>query len=255
MPEEQFSDTNYEAPEAIAPEEPQHLDELQEYDSEKYEETRNEDNENPEAEQEPEEFDFEEYSEAAGEDALKDLNGFDVSGFADKIDLSIPENMDRLEELSSEAKRLGLNQEQAEFMLDNFLTNAQAPEPEVEPTAEEIKKNLDENLTRSEKRDYGAVGNFLKSRLKGTDSEAYIADAMKNPGIYKFVRDIYRSTLSNERTVKDVPRSTRTIRTENILDVYVNKIREGVSRKDATTQILDAAANKAEARKILGDYI
>ena len=242
-----------------APEEQPYLhyeEKMNEGEEDRYAEPEDiEDEFNESEEHENEEFDYEDFARDADEEAQSDYNGYDLKNFTDILDLEDSDVVERLDRMSAKAKELGLTQEQAEWVLQNDL-ESHAAESETQATPAEIKEYLNANLNRAEKKDYSAIGNFLKDRLAGTDSESEIGRAMENPHVYKFVRDLYKSTNRDEVVIKEKSRvPTAGIKTENAMDIYINKIKRGGNKTDIISEIISKAGDKEAVKKVFADYI
>lgn len=137
-------------------------------------------------------------------DDMYKINDYDLSKYKDRIDLSNDTVRQNLENVSKELKEQGFTQSQVEFLLDKELS-ALKDMQEVDRKPESIKKELSEVLTIQEKRNYKAVGGYVKELIKDDDkmAKAY-NDIMGNPYIVKLLNKAYMKSLGGKEinTVK-----------------------------------------------------
>ena len=167
----------------------------------------------------PDEIDFDD-----DEDLYK-FGDYNLSKFKDVLDVSSDEVVEDIKNTAKELSEHGFTQEQIEYLIEKSMDNT--PQEVKEPTREEVMKELKENLSVAERRDYKKVGSYLKEQLKGTELEGYYKEAMSNPGVYKLVHTLYDKVTNQGRPLGKVANTNEETRKKSIsfsgaLDEYTN---------------------------------
>lgn len=186
-----------------------------------------------------------EFEEEEGEFTFGDYN---LSRFKDDINLSDDNIRNFLNEKAKVLKEKGFNQNQVEFILEEEIKEARAKQV-AKPTKEDIIKDLKENLTIQERKDYKNVGNYLKDGLKGTELEGYYNEAMSNPIVYKLIHSLYTKTLSGKpigigttKETKEVKEPVKTF--EQATNEYLEYLtKHSLSNEDTSKGIEDIIKN------------
>ena len=163
--------------------------------TEEVEETTEETNQEEEQQKEeteefnPDELDLE-------TDDLYKIGGYDLTKYKDRIDLTNDTIRSNFENMAKELTDLGFQQNQIEYLLDKEFGNLNQ---ETERTSEEIKKELSEVLSPQEKRNYKAVGGYVKDLLKDDPKmQTAYKEIMGNPYIVKLLNKAYTHSLNGK---------------------------------------------------------
>ena len=163
--------------------------------TEEVEETTEETNQEEEQQEEeieefnPDELDLE-------TDDLYKIGGYDLTKYKDRIDLTNDSIRSNFESMAKELTDLGFQQNQIEYLLDKEFGNLNQ---ETERTSEEIKKELSEVLSPQEKRNYKAVGGYVKDLLKDDPKmQTAYKEIMGNPYIVKLLNKAYTHSLNGK---------------------------------------------------------
>lgn len=146
----------------------------------------------------PDEMEFDDLEE---QEKNEKFHGFDMQVFADKLDLENPEAVEIISNKLSTLKENGFSQEQAETVI-NMLIDEHSSE---ETTPEQVREELKKSLTFEEKKNYKAVGGYLKDITKGDEilEKAY-EEAMSNPIVFKLLHSAYKSNMRGKSTGTDI---------------------------------------------------
>lgn len=208
-------------------------------------------------EQESTEFDPDtlEFEEAEEDFTFGDYN---LSRFKDNLNLS-DENVRRgMTELAVELKENNFTQAQIEWLMEKEISAVQNKNS-VEPTKEQVMKELKETLTIQERKDYKAVGGYLKENLKGTELEKYYKEAMSNPAVFKIVHALYSKNLSGKpittaKDAKEVKKPEKSFEqvTEEYLDFLSKSSLSKEDKKPHIEKILSSLSKtqRAEFKKM-----
>lgn len=183
---------------------------------------------------------------------------YNLSKFKDNLNLS-DENVRRgMTELAAELKENNFTQAQIEWLMEKEIYAVQNKNS-VEPTKEQVMKELKETLTVQERKDYKVVGNYLKENLKGTEIEKYYKEAMANPAVFKIVHALYSKNVSGKpitatKENKEVRQTGMTL--EKAIQEYTEylgkHIGDGEDRKPIITKLIkDLPKNQQEEFKKL----
>ena len=184
---------------------------------------------------------------------------YNLSKFKDSLNLSDENIRNGFNELSKELKEQGFTQSQIEWLMQKEIDAIQSKAQNTEPTKEQVMKELKENLTIQERKDYKIVGNYLKENIKGTELEKYYKEAMANPAVFKIVHALYSKNISGKPIVpteknKEVNNSGMTL--EKAIQEYTEylgkHIGDGEDRKPIITKLIkDLPKNQQEEFKKL----
>lgn len=214
--------------------------------------------ETTEQEEESTEFDPDtlEFEETEEDFTFGDYN---LSRFKDNLNLS-DENVRRgMTELAAELKENNFTQAQIEWLMEKEISAVQNKNS-VDPTKEQVMKELKETLTVQERKDYKAVGGYLKENLKGTELEKYYKEAMANPAVFKIVHALYSKNISGKPVIVGTTKEKEVRQTGMTLDKaiqeyteYLGKhIGDGEDRKPIITKLIkDLPKNQQEEFKKL----
>lgn len=180
-----------------------------------------------------------EFEEEEGDFTFGDYN---LSRFKDDINLSDDNIRNFLNEKAKILKEKGFNQSQVEFIIEEEIKEARAKQV-TKHTKEDIIKDLKENLTVQERKDYKNVGNYLKDGLKGTELEGYYNEAMSNPIVYKLIHSLYTKTLSGKpigigttKETKEIKKAAKTF--DQATNEYLEYLtKHSLSNEDTTKGI------------------
>lgn len=151
----------------------------------------------------PDDIDFESMT------PYDDVEGYNFSDLAKEygIDMGDDEALGEIKDYAKKIKEAGFNQQQAELFfkthLDIIINNKKAEEESYKP--ENIVKNLKENLSIEEQRNYKPILNWInQSNKDGALPQQLVNDAMANPTIVKFLNVLYKNSTS--KTPVEVPK-------------------------------------------------
>lgn len=216
------------------------------------------DNDQDNGEFDPDNLDFE---ETESDYTFGDYN---LSRFKDNLNFADENIRNGFNALSEELKKQGFTQSQVEWLMQKEIEAVQNKKSAAGPTKEQVLKELTENLSIQERRDYKAVGNFLKESIKGTEIEKYYKEAMANPAVFKIVHALYSKNISgkplNAGSTKDTKEVKGTSYTtlDNAIDEYTEYLRghlgNGEDRKPVINKILSKLSkeNKEVFKKQFG---
>lgn len=196
------------------------------------EETQEEQAEEHQEEEEfnPDELDLE-------TDDMYKINDYDLTKYKDRIDLSNDTVRQNLENVSRELKEQGFTQSQVEFLLDKEL-NTLKDMQEVERKPESIKKELSEVLTIQEKRNYKAVGGYVKELIKDdAKMEKAYNEIMGNPYIVKLLNKAYMKSLGGKE-VNTVKTGLETNTKRDSVDDSIEKLNNALKLGKATDEFI-----------------
>ena len=215
------------------------------------------DKEQDSGEFDPDNLDFE---ETESDYTFGDYN---LSRFKDNLNFADENIRNGFNVLSEELKKQGFTQSQVEWLMQKEIEAVQNKKSAAEPTKEQVLKELTENLSIQERRDYKAVGNFLKESIKGTEIEKYYKEAMANPAVFKIVHALYNKNIGGKflgigttKDTKEVKSTSYTL--DNAIDEYTEYLRghlgNGEDRKPVINKILSKLSkeNKEVFKKQFG---
>lgn len=155
---------------------------------------------------------------------------YNLSKFKDNLNLSDEKVRNGFNELSKELKEQGFTQSQIEWLMQKEIDAIQNKEQNTEPTKEQVMKELKENLTIQERKDYKVVGNYLKENLKGTELEKYYKEAMANPAVFKIVHALYSKNIPGKPIETGTTKENKEVRqTGMTLEKAIQKYTEYLS--------------------------
>lgn len=173
---------------------------------------------------------------------------YNLSKFKDSLDFTNEAVREGFNTLSKELKEQGFTQAQIEWLMEKEISAAQSKR-NFEPSKEQVMKELKDNLSIQEKRDYKAVGSFLKENLKGTEIEKYYKEAMANPAVFKIVHALYSKNMSGKpietgstKTSKEDKGQKYTI--DNAVDEYTEYLREHIGDREDRKPVINKILSK-----------
>ena len=173
---------------------------------------------------------------------------YNLSKFKDSLDFTNEAVREGFNNLSKELKEQGFTQAQIEWLMEKEISAAQNKR-NFEPSKEQVIKELKENLSIQERRDYKAVGSFLKDNLKGTEIEKYYKEAMANPAVFKIVHALYSKNMSGKpietgstKTSKEDKGQKYTI--DNAVDEYTEYLREHIGDREDRKPVINKILSK-----------
>ncbi len=149
------------------------------------EETEEKEREEPDEEFNSDDMDFTENDTTFGI--------YDLSKYRDNINFDNAEAMEAFNKEAKKLEQLGFTQEQVDYMCESILgLNEEAEQPQ-KLTKKEVQANLKKYLTVEEQRNYAAVNNFMKEKLKGTELEKNQTEIMSNAYLVKLGHIFYKA--------------------------------------------------------------
>lgn len=113
---------------------------------------------------------------------------YDLTAFKDRINFDNDEVRELFNNQAAELKEQGFTQKQVEYLLNKEIEHA-LKSREIEAfNKEKVKAELQKSLSLQEKRDYKAVGQYLKEITQGDEQlNKVYKEAMSNPIVYKLL--------------------------------------------------------------------
>lgn len=203
--------------------------------------------EEPEKKEEPKEFDpdeleFEEEEKKEDENPYN-IDGYNLEAYKDIFDFETPESRQYIEEEVAKLKEKGYTQEKLEGYVDALLQSFN--NTQEQDTAETVKAELNESLSKEEKANYKAIGNWLKDNIKGSEFEGdKYKSIMSNPQLVKLMNTLYKQSISKTgvKTVdiaKPVPKVQMNYKTamESLADQNLSGDEFKAYAKDLTSKM------------------
>lgn len=133
---------------------------------------------------------------------------YDLSNFKDRINFENEQVRQLFSEKATELKEQGFSQQQVEYLLNKEIEYALQSKESQKLSKEKVMEELKKSLTVQERKDYKAVGGYLKEITQGDEqlSKVY-AEAMSNPVVYKLLHRAFSKSLGGKNlgigTTKD----------------------------------------------------
>lgn len=197
----------------------------------------------------PDELEFEEEEEKIDEAEMYTFDEYNLEAYKDIFDFETPESRAIIQDEVAKLKAKGYSQEKVEGYIDALLERESNKREVV--TAETVKAELNESLSKEEKANYKAIGNWLRDGIKGTEFEgAKYKDIMSNPQLVKLMNTLYKQSIGKNgvKTV-EMPKPTPKVQYDYMtaMGSVQDKIMSGMSDADLTEHIKDMASKmKAE---------
>lgn len=113
---------------------------------------------------------------------------YDLTAFKDRINFENDEVRELFNNQAAELKEQGFTQKQVEYLLNKEIEHALKSRETEAFNKEKVKAELQKSLSLQEKRDYKAVGQFLKEITQGDEQlNKVYKEAMSNPIVYKLL--------------------------------------------------------------------
>lgn len=113
---------------------------------------------------------------------------YDLTAFKDRINFDNDEVRELFNNQAAELKKQGFTQKQVEYLLNKEIEHALKSRETEAFNKEKVKAELQKSLSLQEKRDYKAVGQFLKEITQGDEQlNKVYKEAMSNPIVYKLL--------------------------------------------------------------------
>lgn len=171
----------------------------------------------------PDELEFE-------EEVTTKFGDYDLSKYKGVINFENEQVIEMFNTKAQELKEAGFTQSQVEYLLDKELEYAKQQQENKALSKEKVMEELNKTLTVQEKRDYKAVGNFLKEITKGDEQlEKCYNEAMGNPIVYKLLHKAFNKSLGGTSIgVKtNVEVKENKVSFESALDEYTERLKAG----------------------------
>lgn len=113
---------------------------------------------------------------------------YDLTAFKDRINFDNDEVRELFNNQAAELKEQGFTQKQVEYLLNKEIEHALKSRETEAFNKEKVKAELQKSLSLQEKRDYKAVGQFLKEITQSDEQlNKVYKEAMSNPIVYKLL--------------------------------------------------------------------
>lgn len=113
---------------------------------------------------------------------------YDLTAFKDRINFDNDEVRELFNNQAAELKKQGFTQKQVEYLLNKEIEHALKSRETEAFNKEKVKAELQKSLSLQEKRDYKAVGQFLKEITQGDEQlNKVYKEAMSNTIVYKLL--------------------------------------------------------------------
>lgn len=182
----------------------------------------------------PDELEFEDEEEKIDEAEMYTFDEYNLEAYKDIFDFETPESRAVIQEEVAKLKAKGYSQEKVEGYIDALLERENDKGEVV--TAEKVKAELNESLSKEEKANYKAIGNWLRDGIKGTEFEgAKYKDIMSNPQLVKLMNTLYKQSIGKNgvKTV-EMPKPTPKVQYDYMtaMGSINDKIDAGVTGED-----------------------
>lgn len=201
--------------------------------------------------------------------SLYQIAGYDLSKYKEMgLDLEDKESSQEFVDYIGKFKEQGFTQEQVDFIISDKLEEAskeKVKEPKKKLTREEIKENLNQNLSLEEKRNYKSINRFLGDSLQGTGLESYQDEIVTNPMLVKLVNAMYKKSLGKTTNINKVSQvkqgKEQIVNKENASDLFFNEVENVKGRltpeikSDIINKIIKKSGNNASVKDVLEKYL
>lgn len=138
---------------------------------------------------------------------------YDLSGFKDRINFENEQVRQLFSEKATELKEQGFSQQQVEYLLNKEIEYALQNKESQKLSKEKVMEELKKSLTVQERKDYKAVGEYLKEITQGDEqlSKVY-AEAMSNPVVYKLLHRAFNKSLGGKNLGIGTTKDTKEVR-------------------------------------------
>lgn len=113
---------------------------------------------------------------------------YDLSGFKDRINFENEQVRELFNSKATELKEQGFTQKQVEYLLDKEIEYALQSRESQKLNKAKVMEELQKSLTSQERKDYKAVGGYLKEITQGDEQLTKVySEAMANPIVFKLL--------------------------------------------------------------------
>lgn len=190
----------------------------------------------------PDELEFE-------EDIPTRFGDYDLSKYKEVINFENEQVIEMFNAKAQELKEAGFTQSQVEYLLDKEIEYAKQQQENKALSKEKVMEELNKSLTVQEKRDYKAVGSFLKEITKGdAQLEKCYNEAMSNPIVYKLLHKAFNKSLGGQPINHTIPREredkNQGISIDTAINEYTNYLQQNLGNGEDRTPAINKILNK-----------
>lgn len=163
---------------------------------------------------------------------------YDLSNFKDRINFENEQVRQLFSEKATELKEQGFSQQQVEYLLNKEIEYALQNKESQKLSKEKVMEELKKSLTVQERKDYKAVGGYLKEITQGDEqlSKVYV-EAMSNPIIYKLLHRAFNKSLGGKNLGIGTTKDTKETREQGItfekaLNDYTDYLQKNIGNKE-----------------------
>lgn len=179
---------------------------------------------------------------------------YNLDKYADVLPFDDEEVVTELNNYASVLEEQGFNQKQVEWLLEKEIADASAIE---EMTLSEVKKNLQDNLTKEELRNWKPVAKFANT-LKENGLDIDVEAAMKDPAQVRMLNFFYKDKFGgnvNQKTAEKYQPKVNEIQPVEAMRRYREWAESQSEITDASKQafvksILENASNKEQLKEL-----
>lgn len=202
-------------------------------------EEREETEEGAEEQENEEEETFDPDKLEFGEEGVEAKFGdYDLSNFKDRINFENEQVRQLFSEKATELKEQGFNQQQVEYLLNKEIEYVLQSKESQKLSKEKVMEELKKSLTVQERKDYKAVGGYLKEITQGDEqlSKVYV-EAMSNPVVYKLLHRAFNKSLGGKNLGIGITKDTKETREQGItfekaLNDYTDYLQKNIGNKE-----------------------
>lgn len=144
------------------------------------------------------------------------FEGVDISEFEEVLDFESPESRQEIVNNIRGLKDAGLNDDQIKLVIKNqiglymeLMEDMPDQEEEREMTPQEIRENLERNLTYEEKRNVKPMLEYLKQSVSSDIlSNEVLTNIFSDPTSVKIIHALYKSSIGNTNMVREPRQET-----------------------------------------------
>lgn len=169
-----------------------------------------EEQETDDSEFNPDDLEFDDSVEAK-------FGDYDLTAFKDRINFENDEVRELFNNQAAELKEQGFTQKQVEYLLNKEIEHALKSRETEAFNKEKVKAELQKSLSLQEKRDYKAVGQFLKEITQGDEQlNKVYKEAMSNPIVYKLLHRAFMKGNGGKPLGLGTTKGTKEVRSQGM---------------------------------------
>ena len=142
---------------------------------------------------------------------------YDLTAFKDRINFENDEVRELFNNQAAELKEQGFTQKQVEYLLNKEIEHALKSRESQKLNKAKVMEELQKSLTVQERKDYKAVGGYLKEITQGDEqlSKVY-SEAMANPIVYKLLHRAFIKSNGGKPLGVGTTKGTKEVRSQGM---------------------------------------